>query len=573
MPRPLSAHARTALHLPGQRLPTAGFVLCLLGIFCLAGAWQVPDENETHYLVKARHFADRTWVAGDLFTDSADAHCTFYIVCGWWTRWLSLTNCARLGRLLTWTAIAWSWYRLGQSLRLRPSAILLAAALYVSIDPHTRFSGEWLIGGFEAKGPAYACVLAACAALIQSRWTSVWTWLGAAVAWHPLVGGWASLVIVGIACSEAATPLAKPRWPWKALLLAGALACVGVLPPLTADLGVPGAVITEAWRIYVFERLPHHLVPQAFARAAVLRFSAATLAWSLLAIALWRGTAAEARHAAGERRWNRFLSGSLLLALVGTLLGFALESQPEWAARLLRLYWFRLADVMIPLGLSFAIVRALTHWRSTRPGLAICAAAIAAAFSAGQLGQTVYTAQRGGPRSEEMIAPQRRADWISACEWIRQHTRPEARVLTPPFVQTFKWRAERPEVVNWKDIPQDARSIVAWWERMTTLFLWVDDGQAASASPRTPHATARAAIVFRQPSIRATLRQARQRRWIRSLTQLPVQRMHTLAPRYGYEFVLTSCAPALAMPVAYRNNSFAVYRLPAEFKDAPHEPD
>ena len=36
--------------------------------------------------------------------------------------------------------------------------------------------------------------------------------------------------------------------------------------------------------------------------------------------------------------------------------------------------------------------------------------------------------------------------------------------------QTFKWYAGRTEVVNWKDIPQDAAAIVDWSRRVTELL-------------------------------------------------------------------------------------------------------
>jgi hypothetical protein len=61
-------------------------------------------------------------------------------------------------------------------------------------------------------------------------------------------------------------------------------------------------------------------------------------------------------------------------------------------------------------------------------------------------------------------------DWRDACDWIRQHTPDDAVFITPKSQQSFKWYAERAEVVCWKDVPQDARAIVEWRDRLGKVF-------------------------------------------------------------------------------------------------------
>ena len=50
------------------------------------------------------------------------------------------------------------------------------------------------------------------------------------------------------------------------------------------------------------------------------------------------------------------------------------------------------------------------------------------------------------------------------------HTQPQDRFLTPRNQQTFKWYAERAEVVCWKDIPQDPASIGQWWLLLQDIY-------------------------------------------------------------------------------------------------------
>jgi hypothetical protein len=61
-------------------------------------------------------------------------------------------------------------------------------------------------------------------------------------------------------------------------------------------------------------------------------------------------------------------------------------------------------------------------------------------------------------------------DWLRVCRWVKTSTPANARFLTPQFQQSFKWRAERSEVVNWKDVPQDAASIVAWRRQFFAVY-------------------------------------------------------------------------------------------------------
>src|SRR4029079_19192961 len=51
-------------------------------------------------------------------------------------------------------------------------------------------------------------------------------------------------------------------------------------------------------------------------------------------------------------------------------------------------------------------------------------------------------------------------EWREMCEWVSRNTPSDALFLTPRNQQTFKWDANRAEVVSGKDFPQDAAGIV-----------------------------------------------------------------------------------------------------------------
>lgn len=129
--------------------------------------------------------------------------------------------------------------------------------------------------------------------------------------------------------------------------------------------------------------------------------------------------------------------------------------------------------------------------------------------------------------------------WRDICRWVRDpaNTPKEAKFLVPRDGSTFKWYANRSDVGNWKDIPQDAEGIVAWYKTMQDLFFYRDE----------------------QGSFRED----------RSLTILlwwkTPEELEELRVKYGFEYALCNKFPALpkhkAWKVVYENEQFRLYRF------------
>jgi hypothetical protein len=141
---------------------------------------------------------------------------------------------------------------------------------------------------------------------------------------------------------------------------------------------------------------------------------------------------------------------------------------------LLRFYWFRLADVAVPLALAISTAAALADDATCRRlfpvppavirGIAslLLAADVAAESNHWPLpGRTVVA--RGDSKVEA-------AAWADICAWARDHLPPGTCVLTPRGAASFTWQTGLPEVVAWKNSPQDAASLVAWRQRIIDCF-------------------------------------------------------------------------------------------------------
>ena len=455
----------------------ASEVLLILLIFFLYAGWMPPDVNEAHYLAKAKHYWQPDWCAGDLFLESAPAHLMFYWTLGWMTLGLPLPAVAWIGRLVTWLGLAWAWQRLSFALVPRRGIAVLSASLLVLFTQRFHMAGEWIVGGVEAKGLAYVLVLLALDAMVRSRWRRVWLFLGGATSLHVLVGGWAW---VGAACAWIACGSYRPRLRTIAPAIAAGLllALPGLLIGLSLSWNVDPETVRNANFIYVYRRLPHHLVFHAFPHTFMARHALLLVVWLVAScLSPCRMTACQL----GQRPLRGFVGGAVVLALIGIVIDQSLLHHLFLAASLLRYYWFRSSDVFLAAGAAMALVGLAYRWRDQRPLAARALLIGLGLLAAADLLWTQYQRHRDlRPGAERQMLPawpdephrtqQKYADWRAVCQWIAEHTPPDALFITPRHQQTFKWHAQRAEVFAWKDVPQDPESLMEWWERLRELY-------------------------------------------------------------------------------------------------------
>lgn len=451
----------------------------------------LPGPNEPHYLTKALAAADPDWCARDFFLSSANAHYCFLKLTGPLTSAFGFPAVALAGRLLCLTLLAAAWQQLAATLLLRPLFAVLAAAIFVTVALLGSFSGEWILGGFESKVPAWALGLFAVAGWMRSirdhnrrALTIAGICNGAAIAFHPVVGAWFAISIAlawllslwrplrGATSNDQ--PLLERRSSPAQLALYTLVTTVASLPGLVPAVrfllnnDLPQKDQERATFIQVFWRLSHHLDPWALSGQQWL--------FAILVTGLILAITIRLRRAERElfRRHCLLLSVfliSLLIAVAGVAVGWHQLPPPkipgwQWKASLLRFYPFRFYDGMLPICLGLTTAQLLQHssprWLTNRPR-ALLAAALPALF-------LLAAAQR--PSSPSGYTVQQHRDWTQMCNWIRQQTPSDALVLTPRESFDFKWLAERAEYVCYKDCPQDAAGILEWDRRLWYLHQW-----------------------------------------------------------------------------------------------------
>ncbi len=469
--------------------------MLLLSLFFLVAGVAPPGINEAHYLIKSKNYWDPTWCARDLFAASANPHRLFHLTFGALTQWFSLEAAAWLGRVIGWSLIAAGLIRLTRCYTSNPFASFWGAVIWIGATSACNLAGEWVIGGIEGKVPAYGLLLFALAWAIEGRWHRVWPTLGLVSGFHVLVGGWSTLILLCIYWSSGRTqqPFRRQWWP---LLLGGAISLTGVLPAIQLTWGSDPEISAQAARIYSFQRLTHHLLPSALLPYWYLRHSILIL---LTAVLL-----GSQRHQPPLRRLSLFVLGCVLIAVVGLGIGLLPPVAPELSAKLLKFYWFRMTDSMVPLVLGMAVLT--IAFRSTAfaqgrgeserlagavPGrlatgviairkpliMVICGLSLVACANEAWFANDNTVRTTGGQVVSSLGMNTTRenrqqvlSDWIAVCDWVREALPPDELLLTPRNQQTFKWYSERAEVVNWKDVPQDAASLIEWRSRFYEIF-------------------------------------------------------------------------------------------------------
>ena len=483
---------------PSSVLPALGLTFVTLLAYSLLAA-PVPGINEPHYFCKARHYWDPSYCAGDFFLESSNTHLVFYQIAGFLTRFLTLDQTAWAVRIVALALLAFGWTRLISRCVAGRFSSVWTLWVFLACASVGNLSGEWIVGGVEAKVVSYALVLAGVSFAAERAALRGAVCLGAAVSFHPVVGVWS----VAAALFAGAAPLLsrirageRPRdrgrsicWRRWILVVAGfSVASLPGLIPAVALLRESDSLLRlQGDYIQVFYRLKHHLDPMTFTWRQYASYAGLLLFW------LWARRLTS--NTPSERFFSRFVAASLLIAVVGWLI--AVGERPvttdmiennehwmRWRMPLMKFYAFRLFDVVLPIAASVTFVGLVLRKQCRDHG---SSASVWVRIGFSLIGGYALLGASQAPHASKMPAD-RRGDWLAVCRWIDENLEEEASFVTPRDSWAFKWYAQRAEFVSFKDCPQDAGGIVEWNSRLALLRKWgqndYDEGYSVEALRR-----------------------------------------------------------------------------------------
>jgi len=444
-------------------LPRNKFVLSLAPISAILLIWMLIlikqfsfnyITNEVDILPSAKQFVERNWLPNDWYLNlDIDYRQPFNLILGALVSWLGLQYGAYAGRLLVYLLLAVSIYTLFRTFRLRISFGLLIFLFF--LDHQSLIAGEWIVGGVDTKTIAYAFVILSCAAFFRKRYLVGFSFAGAAVSFHVLVGLYAMFCMVfavlllnGTWRSEWRTYITH-SWPFFITGIFGLEAIVKQLLPQS------GIDITRAWQIYVQYRVPHHVLPEAWA------------GWFWIAKLALATCVFVAIYFISQSRATRFVAAYALGSVSLFLFGLALYAWGE--IHLLKYYWFRFPDVIVPFMISVLVALVLNDFADGRLNIP------SLSHSLQQRLRLILS--RGGPilltlatilivlQSMDRLRTETR-NTRPVLEWIAENTPKQAIFLVDPTMADFYIYAQRAMFVSFRHSPQSAADILEWYERI-----------------------------------------------------------------------------------------------------------
>jgi hypothetical protein len=407
---------------------------------------RVPSGNEWIYLLYVYKAWHPAFLAGDwTFLEPTAGHAIFNWVAGLATLIpakspaQSLSVVAWTGRFFCWTACFIALQRLARRFSIPPWLGCLGIVLWLT-ERQSLVTTEWIVGTFEAKCVAYACLLFAIDFAIDGKLWRAGVLTGLAFTFHTAVGMWGGAAL-GVAVLLNSRVKKTVQFSAFAILFS----LPGLITSLPLVLGAH-AIRGDDSKFLVTMELPGALDPATFPRIwpvvmfGLLGFGAAHAAWR------W------------DRRGVRMLFQ--IEAATGLFFLFGVTARLMHRFDWVQLYPLRVFSVIVMLLFFWQFLdaawTALVSTGPARPRAVVLLPGIAAFVCLPAPGVVLFETLRShvrhvGPTSGGKwdTAPNDDGDFRNCAVWIADHTATDILVISPPWRNDAYYLMQRPLVVDW----------------------------------------------------------------------------------------------------------------------------
>lgn len=481
--------------------------------------------NEYDILPFARQFFDSSWLPSDWYLNLAISYRmgSNYLF-GFLVNGLGFINGGYAGRLISHLLLAIAFFVFFRTIRLRFSLALIVLLLF--LGNQTLIAGEWIAGGADTKTLAYAFALLTFSYFFQNKYLIGFAFAGAALSFHVVIGTYAlfcALVAIFLSWRIDIRNLIRQSWPFYISGILGILTIIQYfIPQESVD-------VNKAWEIYVKIRVPHHVLPSAWnGDFWIVELVLAT--FFFLAIYIFM-----------NNRPFKFTAAYALASVFLFGIGLVLYASRQTA--LLRFYWFRYPDVIVPFISAVLVALLLNYltylkipdispiklnlkWTQSilNIGLPLLFALIAVLLSLQSIQFLLVKYQRGNLRQNP--------DSHLVFEWIEENTDKDAVFLIDPLIQDFYLSAQRAQFVSFQHSPQSAADVLEWYERIE-----LTNGDQS----------------FLTPESKGNLRD--------NFYQLDAHSIQQLADTYGLAYYLGLTENQLLFKSVYTDDTFVLYKI------------
>jgi len=324
-------------------------------------------------------------------------------------------------------------------------------------------AGEWIIGQIEAKVFAYIFVLFGIYSLIHKQWFKVAVFTGLAVSSHVLIGVYASFSMLLFMLLN----MKEYRYEFKTILkvlpifiLFSGFGIYSIILNLVNNWGIDTSTASV---IYII-RSAHHLLPSYWISNKLGIFKVlASIIFLLSTVVIDKNTKRRTLAKLGLSSYSLFLIG-LIFYLTGK-------------HNLLKYYWFRFPDTIVPLLcflISFSFISEVVSRQAEREiaNIKIKNTVKISCFiiSFILLLKPLYNSGKILKKSiisrNPVYIEYYSNNYITLTDWIKHNTSENDIFLVSPTIDTFYIAANRAEYVSFKHVPQDETHVEEWYRRI-----------------------------------------------------------------------------------------------------------
>jgi hypothetical protein len=494
--------------------------------------------NELDILPFTRQHIDPSWMPEEFWLNQPGGYrLPFILLFGYLTTTVGFLGTSIIGRLVCYILISSGLVFLGRILGLRLLTLLVALCLFIYPNPSQGAAAyEWLVGGVEPKSVAYGFLLLAIGFAITRRYRFMALNLGLATTFHVLVGGWATIAMVGWLGLRRRSDFSNLKRIGTTLLIYGLASAWAIWTVLSHLLESTAAGEVSSSYIYVFLRSPHHLNPLSWTWYA---WGALITYLIIFGLSIFWLRRRQQQNPLSKYRNGQDLAEITLFALIP--FGFGVVIAPfDTEGKILQYYPFRVGDILLPLTTCLLFAGVLQHSLTSSKAKIFqrfCLVLVSAVFVIqGSLFINNLQALSQFPSQQQGVTEA----WRDTFTWIRENTPKDALIVSPPVdLANFTWLTERATVGKFKQAPPTSASLIKWHQRLTDLSggssLWTE-GEA-----------------------RYTKKQAIRDALTQGFRNLDLTQAQAILDKYQASYFLTYSEHQLGLPIVYQNNDYVVY--------------
>jgi hypothetical protein len=486
--------------------------------------------NEIDVLVTAKHFMNKSWIPNDWYLNlNIDYRNLFNIIAGSISLVFPLWVVAVIGRIITSILFSFVIYKFAKLFNIKTFLVLIFLFVWYNFFD-SLVAGEWILKGFDTKSFAYIFSLLSLYYAVKNNYLKMFLFSGLSISFHVLVGIYSLFcifiaIIINIKYHKLYIKnIIKSVY---AFFITGFYGIFIVIKMLFINQNVDKKL---ASLIYVCRRVSHHVLPSSWEGYIwIIKFIVMIIFTILVFILI------------NDKRFKMlsvFILSSSLLFTIGLTL-FKLNK-----IELLKFYWFRLPDVIMPLlslFLLFCLIQRYLYviyininiknlFKKIINTLSVIAIIIIIFICFKDI---FFITKKRMKENKNYTYKNVEKNFENALIWINKNTPEDCTVLSYPFIDEIYIITERATFVSYKHSPQSEKDILEWYDR---LKLCNDD--------------------INTNDINLFLDNFNNRFY-----NLRIETLQKIIKKYNINYYIGKAGMNYPYEIVYKNNEYAIYKL------------